>query len=148
LSSSLPLFSSFFHSLTTFLSRSTSSDAAAATDAAAADAVVGVAPGPTLISEPWTPEGVPDDVVESEGESEVAPEAVPAVVQEEAPAEGAMIVVRTVTAPPMSHGARAPLSSAPRGALTSGAVASEEMEVVLGHPPPFTRRVTSPWVKP
>jgi hypothetical protein len=46
-----------------------------------------------------------------------------------------MIVVRTAAAPPLSHGARAPLSSAPYKAATSGAAASEGMEVVLGHPP-------------
>jgi hypothetical protein len=131
LSSSLPLFSSFFHSLTTFLSRSTSSDAAAVMGAAAADAVVRAALGPAPVSEPQTPEGVPEDVVESEGEPEVAPE----VVQEEAPVEGAMIAVRTAAAPPLSHGARAPLSSVPRRAVASGATVSEGMEVVLGHPP-------------
>jgi hypothetical protein len=130
--SSPPFFlPSFFHSLTTFLSRSTSSGAATATGAATTDAVVRAAPGPAPVSEPQTPEGVPEDVVESEGE----PKAVPAVVQEEAPAEGAMIAVRTAVAPPSSHGAHAPLSSAPHWAATSGAAASEGMEVVLGHPP-------------
>jgi hypothetical protein len=73
--------------------------------------------------------------VESEGEPEVAPEAVPVVVQEEAPVEGAMTAVRTVVAPPPSRGARAPLSSVLRRATTSGAATSEGMEVVLGHPP-------------
>jgi hypothetical protein len=67
--------------------------------------------------------------VESEGEPEVAPEAVP----EQAPTEGAMIAVHTAAAPPLSHGARAPLSS-PVVAL--GVAASEGMEVVLGNPPP------------
>jgi hypothetical protein len=75
--------------------------------------------------------------VESEGEPEVAPEPVPEVVQEEAPAEGAMIVVRAAVAPPPSHGAHAPLSSAPRRAATSGAAAGEGMEVVLRHPTPY-----------
>jgi hypothetical protein len=105
------------------------------TGAAAADTVVGAAPGPTPVSEPWTPERVPEDVVESEEELQVAPEVVPEVVQEEAPAEGAMIAVRTVAAPPPSRGARAPLSSAPRRVAASAAATSQEMEVVLGHPP-------------
>jgi hypothetical protein len=60
-------------------------------------------------------------VVESEGEPEVAPEPLLEVVQEEAPAEGAMIAVRAAVAPPPSRGARAPPSSAPRRAATSGA---------------------------
>jgi hypothetical protein len=76
--------------------------------------------------------------MESEGESEVAPEAVPEVVQEEAPTEGAMIAVRTVVAPPPSHGACAPLSSAPHRVVASGAATGEGMEVVLGHPTPYT----------
>jgi hypothetical protein len=81
LSSSLPLFSSpFFILLLPFLSRSTPSSAAAVTGAAATDAVVTATPGPAPISEPWTPEGVPEDIVESEGELEVVPEAVPVVV--------------------------------------------------------------------
>jgi hypothetical protein len=133
----------FPYFLTTFLSRSASSGAAAVTSAAAADAVVMVALGPAPDSEPRTPEGDPEDVVESEGELEVAPEVVPAVVQEEAPAEGDMITVCTAVAPPPSHGAHAPLSSVPCRAVTSGAAISEGMAVVLGHPP-FTRRVTSP----
>jgi hypothetical protein len=73
--------------------------------------------------------------MESEGEPEVASEVVPEVVQEEAPAEGAMIAVRMATAPPPSRGARAPLSSMPCRATASGATTSEGMEVVLGHPP-------------
>jgi hypothetical protein len=105
--------------------------------AAAVDAVVEAAPGPAPDSEPQTPEGVPDDVMESEGVPEVAPEAVLAVVQEEAPAEGAMIAVRTMAAPPSSRGTRAPLSSAPRRAAASGAATSEGMEVVLAYPPPL-----------
>jgi hypothetical protein len=68
-------------------------------------------------------------MVESEGELEV--------VQEEAPAEGAMIAIRAATAPPPSRGARAPPSSAPHRAATSGAATSEGMEVVLGHPSPY-----------
>jgi hypothetical protein len=43
--------------------------------------------------------------VESEGESEVAPEPVPEVVQEEAPAEEAKIAVHVAVAPPPSRGA-------------------------------------------
>jgi hypothetical protein len=69
-------------------------------------------------------------VVESEGE--------PEVVQDEAPAEGAMIAVRAAAAPSPSSGARAPLSSAPSRAATSGAAAGEGMEVVLGLPTPYT----------
>jgi hypothetical protein len=60
------------------------------------------------------------------------------VVQEEAPTEGAMIAARMAVAPPPSRGARAPLSSAPRRAAASGAAAGEGMEVVLGHPTPYT----------
>jgi hypothetical protein len=93
--------------------------------------VSGPAPGPAPDSEARTPEGVPEDVVESEGESEVAS----VMVQEEAPAEGAMIAVGTAVAPPPSRGACAPLSSAPHRAVASGATSSEGMEVVLGHPP-------------
>jgi hypothetical protein len=62
---------------------------------------------------------------------------VPEVVQEEAPAEGAMIAIRAVAAPPPSHGARAPLSSVPRRATASGAATGQGMEVVLGHPTPY-----------
>jgi hypothetical protein len=135
LSSSLPLFL-FFHSLTTFLSRSSSSSGAAAVmGAATADAVVGAAPGPAPISEPRTPEGVPEDVV--------APEAVPEVFQEEVPTEGVMIAVRTAAAPPPSRGARAPLSSVPHKAATSGLPPVREWRWSWGIPP-FTRRVTSP----
>jgi hypothetical protein len=118
------------------MSRSSPSGAAAVTGATTVDAIVGAAPGPAPVSEPRTPEGVLEDVVESEGEPEVALEAVPEVVQE-APAEGAMIAVRTTAAPPPSHGARAPLSSAPHRAAASGATAGEGMEVVLGHPAPY-----------
>jgi hypothetical protein len=42
---------------------------------------------------------------ESEEELEVAPELVPDVAREEAPAEGAMIFVRTAVAPPPPRGA-------------------------------------------
>jgi hypothetical protein len=86
-----PTLSPFFpfcHSLTTFLSKSSSSGAATVTGAAVADVVVGAASGPAPVSELRTPEGVPEDVMESEGEPKVAPEAVSEVVQEEAPAEG------------------------------------------------------------
>jgi hypothetical protein len=75
--------------------------------------------------------------VESEGEPEVASEAVPEVVQEEAPVEGAMIAIRVAAAPPLSHGAHAPLSSAPRKAAALGAAADKGMEVVLWHPTPY-----------
>jgi hypothetical protein len=110
--------------------------------AATVDAVVEAAPGPAPDSEPQTPEGVPDDVMESEGVPEVAPEAVLAVVQEEAPAEGAMIAVRTMAAPPSSRGTRAPLSSAePR---PRGLPLVREWRWSWHTPPPFTRRVTSP----
>jgi hypothetical protein len=73
----------------------------------ATDAAVGVTPGPAPDVEPWTPKGVPEDVVEdSDGEPEVAPGPVlvSEVVQEEAPAEGAMITVCAAVAPPPSHG--------------------------------------------
>jgi hypothetical protein len=131
LSSSLSPFSSYFSfSYYPFLSRSSPSGTTVVMGAAAVDAVVGAALGLAPVSEPRSPEGVPEDVMESEGEPEVAPE----VVQEEAPAEGAMITVCTMAAPPPSRGARAPPSSAPRRATTSGASASEGMEVVLGHP--------------
>jgi hypothetical protein len=76
-------------------------------------------------------------VVESEGELEVSPEAVPEVVPEEALAEGAMIAVRAVAAPPLSRGAHAPLSSVPRRAAASDVAAGEGMEVVLGHSSPY-----------
>jgi hypothetical protein len=52
-------------------------------------------------------------VEDSEEELEVVPEPVLEVVQDEAPAEQAMIVVHTTAAPPPSRGARAPLLSAP-----------------------------------
>jgi hypothetical protein len=76
-------------------------------------------------------------VEDSEGEPKVALEPVPEVVREEAPAEGAMITVRAAAAPPPFCGARAPLSSAPRWAMASGAATGEGMEVVLGHPTPY-----------
>jgi hypothetical protein len=126
-----------FIPLLPFLSRSSPSGAVTATGTTAADVVVRVAPGPAPVSEPRTLEGVPEDMVESEGEPEVASEAVPKVVQEEAPAEGAMIAVRAAAAPPSSRGACAPLSSAPRRATASGAAVGEGMEVVLGHPTPY-----------
>jgi hypothetical protein len=92
---SLPLFSFFcgFILLLPFLPRSSPFGTPAATGMAAVDAIVGAAPGPIPTSEPQTHEGVPEDVVESEGEPEVVPKAVLEVVQEEAPAEGAMIAV-------------------------------------------------------
>jgi hypothetical protein len=103
---------------------------------ATADAAVEVTPGPAPVSEPRTPEGVPEDVVEFEGEPELAPEPVLEVVQEEALAEGAMNVVRVVAAPLPSRGAWAPLSSMSRKAAALGAATGEGMEVVLGHPTP------------
>jgi hypothetical protein len=127
---SLPLFSFFcgFILLLPFLPRSSPSGAAAALGMAIEDAVVRVAPRPALISEPRILEGVPKDVVESEGEPEVSPEAVPEVVQEESPAEGAMIAFRTATAPLLSCGAHTPLSPVPHRATAT---------VVLGHPTPY-----------
>jgi hypothetical protein len=121
-----------------FLSRSSPSGATAVTGVAAVDAVVRVALGPAPVSEPRTLEGVLEDVVEFEGEPEVALQVVPKVDQEEAPAEGATIAVHMAVAPPPFRGARAPLSSAPRRAAASGAAASEGMEVVLGHPTAYT----------
>jgi hypothetical protein len=111
---------------------------ASAIGSAAADAAIMVTPGLDPDGKPRTPEGVPEDVVEdSEGEPEVTPEMVPEVVWDEAPAEGAMIAVRVVVAPPPSHGARAPPSSVPRRAAAPGATTGEGMEVVLGHPTPY-----------
>jgi hypothetical protein len=43
-----------------------------------------------------------------------------------------------VVAPPPSHGARAPFSPAPRTATTAGAATGAGLEVVLGHPTPYT----------
>jgi hypothetical protein len=97
---------------------------------ATADAVVRVALGLAPVSEPRTPKGVPNDVVESEGE--------PEVVQEEAPVEGGMIAVCAAVAPPPSCGARASLLSMPCRATTSGAATGEGMEEVMGHPTPYT----------
>jgi hypothetical protein len=48
-----------------------------------------------------------------------------------------MIAVHVAMAPLPSHGARAPLSSAPHRAAASGATTGEGMEVVLGHPTPY-----------
>jgi hypothetical protein len=80
--------------------------ATSAIGTASIDVAVRVTPGSAPDGEPRTPEGVPEDVVEdSEGELEVAPEPVPEMVQEEALAEGAMITVHAVVAPPLSHGA-------------------------------------------
>jgi hypothetical protein len=72
-------------------------------------------------------------VDDSEGEPKVAPEPVPEVVREEAPAEGAMIVVRVAAAPLPSCGARAPLSSAPRRAAASGAATGVTPRVSKPH---------------
>jgi hypothetical protein len=98
---SLPLFFSVgLYSLNTLFARSSPSDAATVmgTTASAADAAIGVTPGPAPDGQPRTPEGVLEDVVEdSEGE--------PEVVWEEAPVEGAMITVRTTVAPSPSRGA-------------------------------------------
>jgi hypothetical protein len=76
-------------------------------------------------------------VEDFERESEVAPELVPEVVWEEAPAEGAMIVIRVAAAPPPSRGGRAPPSSVPRRTTASRAATDEGMEVVMGHPTPY-----------
>jgi hypothetical protein len=96
-----------------------------------ADAAVGVAPRPAPVSEPWTPKGLHEDVVESEGE---------------ALARGG-----TGGGPcggghdrrPRSGGSSAILScsrttfvSAPQG-RGLGAAADEGLEVVLGHPTPY-----------
>jgi hypothetical protein len=69
-----------FTLLLPFLPRSSPSGAAIATSTATADAAVGATLGPAPASEPRTPEGVPKDMVESEGEPVVAPEPVPEVV--------------------------------------------------------------------
>jgi hypothetical protein len=141
LASSL-FFGASFPDYISFLPSSSPSSAATATGmtasaigTAAADEAVGVTPGLAPDGEPRTPKRVPEDVVEdSEEESEVASELVPEVVRDEAPAEGAMVVVLTAAAPPPSRGAHAPLLSAPRTAVASGAATGEGMEVVLGHP--------------
>jgi hypothetical protein len=111
--------------------------ATSAIGTAAADAVVGATLGPAPDSEPRTPEGVPKDVVEDSEEPDVAPVPVPEVVWEEAPMEGAMIVVHMVAAAPPSRCARAPLSSVTRTAAASRAATGKGMEVVLGHPTPY-----------
>jgi hypothetical protein len=49
-----------------------------------------------------------------------------------------MIAIRAEAARPPSRGAQAPLSLAPRRAMASGGATSEGMEVVLGHPTPYT----------
>jgi hypothetical protein len=103
-----PAFSPFFvglHSLITFLPRSSPSGTSTAMVSAAADAAVRATPVLAPNGEPRTPEGVPEDMVESEGEPEVALEPVTEVVQEEAPTEGAMITVCAAVAPPPSRGA-------------------------------------------
>jgi hypothetical protein len=133
----LPLFLCGFILLLPFLPRYSLTGAAIATGTAATDATVRAALGPAPISEHRTPEGVSEDVVESEGEPEVAPKPVPEVVQEEAPAKGAMITVRAAAAPLPSCGARAPLSSEPSRVVASRAATGEGMEVVLGHPTPY-----------
>jgi hypothetical protein len=66
-----PAFSLFFILLVPFLSKSSPSGAVTVMGAVATDAVVGTAPGPAPVSEPRTPEGVPEDIMESEGEPEV-----------------------------------------------------------------------------
>jgi hypothetical protein len=69
-----------FTLLLPFLPKSSPSGATAAMGTAAADAAVRAALGLAPVSEPRTLEGVPKDIVESEGEPEVAPEPVPEVV--------------------------------------------------------------------
>jgi hypothetical protein len=49
---------------------------------------------------------------------------------------GAMITVHAAAAPPPSHSARAPLSLVP--CRVAAASTGEGMEVVLGHPTPYT----------
>jgi hypothetical protein len=49
-----------------------------------------------------------------------------------------MIAIPMAAAPPLSRGARAPLSLVPRRAAASGDAVGEGMEVVLGHPTPYT----------
>jgi hypothetical protein len=69
-----------FTLLLPFLPKSSPFGAAAAMGTVATDVAVRAAPGLAPVSEPRTLEGVPKDVVESEGEPEVAPELVPEVV--------------------------------------------------------------------
>jgi hypothetical protein len=82
-----------FISLLPFLPKSSPSGAATMTITTTADVAVGATLGLAPDGEPRTPGGVPEDVVESEGEPKVAPEPVPEVVLEEAPAEVAMIAI-------------------------------------------------------
>jgi hypothetical protein len=78
-------------------------------------------------------------VLEVSREPEVAPEPVPTpeVVAEEVPVEGAMITACTV-APSPSHGTPASLSPAPRITVARGAASVAGLEVVLGHPTPYS----------
>jgi hypothetical protein len=129
---------SFLRSSSSFGAATTMGMAASAVGTTTVEAAVGVTLGPAPDGEPQTTEGVPEDVLgESEEEPEVVPELGPEVVREEAPAEGAMITIRTAAAPPPSCGARAPFSLAPRTAVTSGATTDVGMEVVLGHLTPY-----------
>jgi hypothetical protein len=75
-----PFFLCGFTLLLPFLPKSSPSGATAAMGTTAADAAVRAALGLAPVSEPRTLEGVPKDIVESEGEPEVAPEPVPEVV--------------------------------------------------------------------
>jgi hypothetical protein len=136
LSSFLSFFWASFSDYISFLPSSSPSGAAtamgttaSATGTAATDEVVGVTPGSAPDDDPRTPEGVPEDVVEdSVEEPEVALKPVLEVVQDEAPMEGAMIIIRMAVAPSPSRGARAPLSSVPHTAVASGAATGEGME--------------------
>jgi hypothetical protein len=135
-----------FSDYISFLPSSSPSGVATATGMTAS--VVGTAtavttiratPGPAPDGKPQTPEGVPEDVKEEfEEEPEVAPEPVPEVVREEAPAEGAMITIRTAVAPLPSCGARALFSSVPHMVVALRAATGAGMEVVLGHPTPYS----------
>jgi hypothetical protein len=79
-----------FSDYISFLPSSSSSGAATAMGTAASaagttatEAAVGSTPGPALDGEPWTPEGVPEDMKEKyEEEPEVAPEPVLEMVRE------------------------------------------------------------------
>jgi hypothetical protein len=98
-----------------------------------AEAAVGATSGSATGSEPQTPKGVLEDVLE---EPEVASEPVPKVVPGEVPTEGAMIAELTVTPSP-SHGESVPSSSSSRIATTTGIVSGARLKVVLGYPAPY-----------
>jgi hypothetical protein len=69
------------------------------------------------------------------------------VVQEEAPAEGAMIVVCVAVAPPRLVVLAHHFHQSPTGPRPWGLLPVREWRWSWGIPP-LTRQATSPWVKP